>query len=276
MGKLFVNDDSLDYNDDGGWFYAPTPTKDENRPSEEEIDRQVDELLKELAVKKVIVRDRDNYAHNSARMCEYECYGLFIDDSATSEQVQAAFEKEGDWRNPNEGFHLDRFNEVKVENGKLKWTISVKPGYRRLKGYTQMDNRGWFRYSGTIEVNVSEVFSEIAEAWELKYTPTALTQRRFWDSLMEYLASRIIKQYSEMDPLEPYDTFKTEMRTLIYKLMSGYGDVYCSRYRNTIEEVVIGITDFANKIAKPLGFPYSSIYRMVSKDSEIVKRRYRL
>ena len=76
-----------------------------------------------------------------------------------------------------------------------------------------MDNRGWFRYSGTIEVNVSEVFSEIAEAWKLKYTPTALTQRRFWDGLMEYLASRIIKQYSEMDPLEPYDTFKTEMRT---------------------------------------------------------------
>ena len=163
-----------------------------------------------------------------------------------------------------------------MENGKLKWTISVKPGYRRLKGYTQMDNRGWFRYSGTIEVNVSEVFAEIAEAWELKYTPTALTQRRFWDSLQEYLASRIIKQYMEMDPLEPYDTFRGEMRELIYTLMSSYGAVHNSRYRNTVEEVVIGITDFANKIAKPLGFPYSSIYRMVSKDSEFNKRAYRL
>lgn len=276
MGKLFVNDDSIDYNDDGGWFYAPTPTKDPNRPSEEEINRQVDALLEELKVKKVIEYDYDNYAHNSMRMCAYKCYGLFIDDSASQEEIKAAFEKEEKWRNPNEGFYFDRFNEVRVENGKLRWTISVKPGYRRLNGYTQMDNRGWFRYSGNIDVNVNEVFAEIAEAWKLKYTPTALTQRRFWDGLMEYLASRIIKQYMEMDPLEPYDPFKTEMRTLIYKLMSSYGDVHCSRYRNTIDEVVAGITDFANKIAKPLGFPYSSIYRMVSKDSEFNKRAYRL
>lgn len=274
MGKLFVNDDSLDYNDDAGWFYAPTPTKDPNRPSDEEIDRQVDELLKELAVKKVIVRDRDNYAHNSARMSAYECYGLFIDDSATSEQVQAAFEKEGDWRNPNEGFHLDRFNEVKVENGKLKWTISVKPGYRRLKGYTQLDNRGWFRYSGTIAINADEILNEIGESWKLKYKLTALTQRRFWDSLMEELSWKIVCQYGEMDPLEQFDPFKTEMRELIYKLMSSYGGVYCSRYRNTIDEVVAGITDFANKIVKPLGIPYSSIYRMVVKDKEFNKRAY--
>ena len=275
MGMLFTNDDSIDYNDDGGWFYAPSAKKDENRPSKEELAKQVEALRKELTEKKVIERDWDNYAHSEIA-AEYEVSGLLIDDSASQELIKEAFEKEEKWRNPNEGFHFDRFNEVKVVDGKLKWTISVKPGLRRLKGYTQMDNRGWFRYSGTIEVNVSEVFSEIAEAWKLKYTPTALTQRRFWDSLQEYLASRIIKQYMEMDPLESYDTFRGEMRELIYTLMSSYGAVHNSRYRNTVEEVVIGITDFANKIAKPLGFPYSSIYRMVSKDSEFNKRAYRL
>lgn len=276
MGRLFVNDDSLDYNDEaGGWYYAPSAKKDENRPSDEELAKQVEALRKELTEKKVIERDWDNYAHSEIA-AEYEVSGLLIDDSASQELIKEAFEKEEKWRNPNEGFHFDRFNEVKVVDGKLKWTISVKPGLRRLKGYTQMDNRGWFRYSGTIEVNVSEVFSEIAEAWKLKYTPTALTQRRFWDSLQEYLASRIIKQYMEMDPLESYDTFRGEMRELIYTLMSSYGAVHNSRYRNTVEEVVVGITDFANKIAKPLGFPYSSIYRMVSKDSEFNKRAYRL
>lgn len=276
MGMLFTNDDSLDYNDEaGGWYYAPSTKKDENRPSDEELAKQVEALRKELAEKKVIVRDYDNYAHSEIA-ANYAVSGILIDDSASQEEIKAAFIKEEKWRNPNEGFHFDRFNEVKVENGKLKWTISVKPGLRRFNGYTQMDNRGWFRYSGIIEVSVDEVFAEIAEAWKLKYTPTALTQRRFWDGLMEYLASRIIKQYNEMDPLEPYDTFRGEMRELIYKLMSSYGDVHCSRYRNTIDEVVAGITDFANKIAKPLGFPYSSIYRMVVKDSEFNKRGYRL
>ena len=91
MGMLFTNDGSIDYNDDAGsWYYASTPTKDPNRPSDEEINHQVDELLKELAVKKIIVHDHDNYAHNSARMCAYECYGLFIDDSASQEEIKKA------------------------------------------------------------------------------------------------------------------------------------------------------------------------------------------
>lgn len=274
MGKLFTNDDSLDYNDNaGGWYYAPVAKKDENRPSKEELNKQVDALIQELAVKKVIVRDYDNYAHSEISE-RYEVNGLLIDDSATREEVKAAFIKEGTWRNANEGFHFDRFNEVKVENGKLKWTISVKPGYRRLNGYTSSDNRGWFRYSGTIAINADEILNEIGESWELKYKLTALTQRRFWNSLMENLSWEIVYQYSELDPLEQFDPFKTEMLELIYKLMSSYGDVYCSRYRNTIDEVVAGITDFANKIVKPLGIPYSSIYRMVVKDKEFNKRSY--
>ena len=221
MGKLFVNDDSLDYNDDAGWFYAPTPTKDENRPSEEEIDRQVDELLKELAVKKVIVRDYDNYAHNSSRMCAYECYGLFIDDTATPEQVKEAFERQGDWNNPNEGFHFDRLNEIKVVDGKIHWVVSVKPGYRRMNAVVPSENRGWFRYSGTVEVDVSETLAKIQELGQLKYTPTALTMRDHWDTVLQILACKIHNQYLQMDPVDPWTSFSNELYDHIVRMMSA-------------------------------------------------------
>ena len=275
MGKLFVNDDSIDYNDDGGWFYAPTPTKDPNRPSEEEINRQVDALLEELKVKKVIVCDYDNYAHSSARMCAYKCYNLFIDDTASPEQVKEAFEKEGDWRNPNEGFHFDRLNEVKVVDGKIHWVISVKPGYRRLKAVVPSENRGWFRYSGVVEVNVSETLAKIQELGQLKYTPTALTMRDHWDTIRQILACKIYDQYSQMDPIDQWDSFGDELYAHIVRMMSAYGEMKFDTKKKTIDEVAVAINDFANKFIKPLGIPYSPIYRMVERDKEHNKWRYR-
>jgi len=274
MGKLFVNDDSIDYNDDGGWFYAPTPTKDPNRPSDEEIDRQVDALLEELKVKKVIVRDHDNYAHNSARMCAYKCYNLFIDDTASPEQVKEAFEKEGDWRNPNEGFHFDRLNEVKVVDGKIHWVISVKPGYRRLNAVVPSENRGWFRYSGTVEVNVEETLAKIQELGQLKYTPTALTMRDHWDTIRQILACKIYDQYSQMDPIDQWDSFGDELYDHITRMMSAYGEMKFNTKKKTVDEVALAINDFANKFIKPLGIPYSPIYRMVERDKQYNKWRY--
>ena len=275
MGKLFVNDESIDYNDDGGWYYAPTPTKDPNRPSEEEIDRQVDELLKELKVKKVIACDYDNYAHNSMRMCAYKCYNLFIDDTASPEQVKEAFEKQGDWRNPNEGFHFDRLNEVKVEDGKIHWVISVKPGYRRLNAVVPSENRGWFRYSGTVEVNVEETLAKIQELGQLKYTPTALTMRDHWDTIRQILACKIYDQYSQMDPVDPWTSFSNELYDHIVRMMSDYGRMKFDTKKKTIDEVAVAINDFANKFIKPLGIPYTPIYRMVERDKEHNKWRYR-
>lgn len=275
MGKLFVNDDSLDYNDDAGWFYAPTPNKDPNRPSDKEIDRQVDELLKELAVKKVIVRDYDNYAHNSSRMCAYECYGLFIDDTASQEEIKEAFIKEGDWRNPNEGFHFDRLNEVKVENGKICWTVSVKPGYRRLNAVVPSENRGWFRYSGTVEVNVVETLAKIKELGQYKYTLTALTMRDHWDTVLQVLACKIYNQYLDMDPIDQWDSFGDELYAHIVRMMSDYGRMKFDTKKKTVDDVAMAINDFANKFIKPLNIPYTPIYRMVERDKEHNKWRYR-
>lgn len=275
MGMLFTNDDSLDYNDDcGSWYYAPTPTKDPNRPSEEEINRQVDALLEELKVKKVIVCDYDNYAHSSARMCAYKCYGLFIDDSASQEEIKAAFEKQGDWRNPNEGFHFDRLNEIKVVDGKIHWVVSVKPGYRRMFAIVPSEHRGWFRYSGVVEVNVSETLAKIQELGQLKYTPTALTMRDHWDTILQILACKIYDQYRQMDEVDQWDSFGDELYDHITRMMSAYGEMKFNTKKKTVDEVALAINDFANKFIKPLGIPYSPIYRMVERDKQYNKWRY--
>lgn len=276
MGKLFTNDDSIDYNDDAGsWYYASTPTKDPNRPSDEEINHQVDELLKELAVKKIIVHDHDNYAHNSARMCAYECYGLFIDDSASQEEIKKAFERQGDWKNPNEGFHFDRLNKIKVVDGKIHWVVSVKPGYRRMFAIVPSEHRGWFRYSGVVEVNVSETLAKIQELGQLKYTPTALTMRDHWDRVLQVLACKIYDQYLQMDPIDPWDSFGDELYAHIVRMMSAYGEMKFNSKKKTVDEVAAAINDFASKFIKPLGIPYIPIYRMVERDKEHNKWRYR-
>lgn len=276
MGKLFVNDDSIDYNDDAGsWYYAPVAKKDENRPSDEEINHQVDELIKELSIKKVIVRDHDNYAHNSARADKYKCAGLLIDDTASPKEIREAFEKQGDWRNPNEGFHFDRLNEVRVENGKIRWTVSVKPGYRRLNAVVPSENRGWFRYSGIVEVDVSETLAKIQELGQLKYTPTALTMRDHWDTILQILACKIYDQYLQMDPIDPWDSFGDELYAHIVRMMSAYGEMKFNSKKKTVDEVAMAINDFAVKFIKPLSIPYSPIYRMVERDKEHNKRRYR-
>lgn len=275
MGKLFTNDDSLDYNDDAGrWYYAPTPTKDPNRPSDEEINRQVDELIKELSVKKIIVHDHDNYAHNSMRMCAYECCGLFIDDTASQEQIKEAFEKQGDWRNSNEGFHFDRLNEVKVVDGKIHWVISVKPGYRRLNAFVPSEKRGWFRYSGTVEVNVAETLAKIQELGQYKYTPSALTMRDHWDRVLQVLACKIYNQYLDMDPIDTWDSFGDELYDHIVRMMSDYGKMKFDSKKKTVDDVAMAINDFANKFIKPLNIPYTPIYRMVERDKEHNKWRY--
>lgn len=276
MGMLFTNDDSLDYNDDAGsWYYAPNPNvRDPNRPSDEELDRQVDALLKELSVKKIIVRDYDNYAHNTMRAANYECAGLLIYDTATQEEIKEAFEKEGKWRNPNEGFHFDKLNEVRVENGKIRWVISVKPGYRRLTAIVPSENRGWFRYSGTVEVDVKETLAKIQELGQLKYTPTALTMRGHWDTILQILACKIYDQYSQMDPIDQFDSFGDELYAHIVKMMSDYGQMKFNTHRKRVDMVVSAITDFADKFVKPLGIPYSPIYRMVERDKQYNKHEY--
>lgn len=276
MGKLFVNDDSLDYNDDAGsWYYAPATKKDENRPSDEEINRQVDALLEELKIKKIIVRDHDNYVHNSARAFEYACAGLLIDDTASQEQIKEAFERQGDWRNPNEGFHFDRLNEVKMVDGKIHWVISVKPRYRRLNAVVPSENRGWLRYSGTVEVDVGETLARIQELGKLKYTPTALTTREHWDAVLQILACKIYNQYLDMDPIDQWDSFGDELYAHIVRMMSDYGEMKFNSKRKTVDQVAAAINDFAVKFIKPLGIPYSPIYRMVERDKEHNKRRYR-
>lgn len=231
------------------------------------VDQQVEASLRELAEKKIIKYEFDKYAHSTDRISKYVCDDLLIHDSATQEEIRAAFEKEGKWRNPNEGFHFDRVNEIKVVDGKLHWTISVKPGSRRVNVLTDCD-RGWFRYSGIVEVDVNELFPRIQKIAKLTYRPTALTVRRHWDAVLQILASKIYDQYTEMDPIEPWEPSFNEMLTHIVEMMSDYGRVKLINRKRSVETVAEAIIDFANKIIKPLGIPYSNIYRMVETDKQ--------
>ena len=92
--------------------------------------------------------------------------------------LMGAIEKEDKWRNPNEGFHFDRLNEIKVVDGKLHWTLSVKPGSRRVNALTDYDERGWFRYSGIVEVNVNEIFPMIQKIAKLTNKIFLISQQK--------------------------------------------------------------------------------------------------
>lgn len=231
------------------------------------VDQQVEAVLKELAEKKIIKYDFDSYAYSTDRICKYVCDDLLIHDSATQEEIKAAFEKEDKWRNPNEGFHFDRLNEIKVVDEKLHWTLSVKPGSHRVNILTDYD-RGWFRYSGIVEVDVNEIFPRIQKIARLTYLPTALTVRRHWDAVLQILACKIYDQYTEMDPIDPWESAFDELYAHIVELMSDYGQVKLVPCQRSVDDVVDAITDFANKIVKPLGIPYSDIRHMVETDKQ--------
>lgn len=238
------------------------------------VDQQVEAVLRELAEKKIIKYDFDNYVHSTDRICKYACGDFLIHDSATQEEIKTAFEKEDKWRNPNEGFHFDRLNEIKVVDGKLHWTLSVKPGSRRVNALTDYGERGWFRYSGIVEVDVNEIFPMIQKIAKLTYLPTALTVRRHWDAVLQILTYKIYNQYIEMDPIEPWEPILIELLTHIIETMSDYGRVKLIAHKRSVDDVADAITDFANKIVKPLGIPYSDIRRMVETDKQHNERDY--
>ena len=109
---------------------------------------------------------------------------------------------------------------------------------------------------------------------KLTYLPTALTVRRHWDAVLQILTRKIYDQYIEMDPIEPLEPILIELLTHIIETMSDYGRVTLIAHKRSVDDVADAITDFANKIVKPLGIPYSDIRRMVETDKQHNERDY--